>query len=142
MGRIEKALEIALAAHAGQTDKGGAPYILHPIRVMLACQTEDERVVALLHDVVEDSEYSLGDIVAIFGAETADAVDCLTKRRGEEYDDYLGRVQENATAARVKIADLEDNCDLGRLGRDASLADLERSAKYNGALARLSRSLV
>lgn len=133
MGRIEKALEVALDAHAGQTDKGGAPYILHPIRVMLRCKSEDEQVVALLHDVVEDSAYSLVDIAAIFGPDTAEAVDRLTKRKGEEYWAYLDRVAGNSTARAVKMADLSENIDLSRLNRPATPEDHKRRSKYQEA---------
>jgi len=137
MGRLEKALEVALDAHKGQVDKGGSPYILHPIRVMLRCQTEDEQVVALLHDVVEDSEYGVGDILAIFGPETADAVDCLTKRNGEAYHEYLDRVAENSTAKAVKMHDIYENCDLSRLNRVPTPEDHKRRAKYQEAVGYL-----
>lgn len=133
MSRIEKALRTALVAHAGQTDKGGAPYILHPIRVMLRCKTEDEQVVALLHDVVEDSDISLSEITALFGADIADAVDCLTKRTGEDYGAYLDRVATKSVARNVKLADMAENSDLSRLNREPTDKDRARLAKYQEA---------
>jgi (p)ppGpp synthase/HD superfamily hydrolase len=133
MSRIEKALRTALVAHAGQTDKGGAPYILHPIRVMLRCQTEEEQVVALLHDVAEDSDISVSEITAIFGEDIGRAVACLTKLPGEAYGAYLDRVASNAVARNVKLADMAENSDLSRLNREPTDNDRARLAKYQEA---------
>lgn len=141
--KLASAIAMASIAHEEQSDKGGAAYILHPLRVMGRMENDLDRIVAVLHDVAEDCpEFPLENLRKAFGDEIGDALDALTKRDGEAYDDYLSRVEANPRAARVKMADLEDNSDLLRLGRKPSLADLERSAKYNGALARLSRSLI
>lgn len=116
MTAIGEALGLAMKAHAGQTDKAGQPYINHVLRVALA-QTDPLRtVVALLHDVVEDTDVTLGQIVKEFGLDVADAVYAITKQKGETYKDYVGRVRMNAVALDVKMADILDNSDPTRLG--------------------------
>lgn len=114
---INKAFEIARHAHAGQVDKGGNPYILHPVRVALNCQTAEEKIVALLHDVVEDTPVTLEELQRQgFSREVIEAVHCLTKEPGEDYDAFIKRVATNPIATRVKIQDLKDNMDTTRLG--------------------------
>ena len=111
-----KALEIAYKAHFGQLDKGGSPYILHPIRVALHCQTEDEKIVALLHDVVEDTAMTFEDLKAEgFNDKLLEALKCLTKEEGEDYKTFIERVSTNHLATKVKIQDLKDNMDVTRL---------------------------
>ena len=132
-GSLERAIEIALMAHAGQTDKAGAPYILHPMRVMLAQTTEEARVAAVLHDVVEDGDgWTLDRLRAEgFSPEVVEAVDHLTKRE-EEKNDYLGFVRRaagNAIARRVKLADITDNLDVTRLP-EITERDRERLNRY------------
>lgn len=84
MSTIERAIEIAARAHAGQVDKAGAPYILHPLRVMLAVKTEEQQMAAVLHDVVEDTEVTFNELRAEgFAANVLEAVKALTKRDGE-----------------------------------------------------------
>ncbi|MBF5080050.1 HD domain-containing protein (plasmid) [Paracoccus marcusii] len=131
---IERAIQIAADAHRGQKDKMGQPYILHSLRVMAACSSEAERIVAVLHDVVEDSEWTLdalrqeglsGDLVA--------AVDAMTRRAGETYADLVDRAARNPIARAVKIADLRDNLDASRLV-DSTDADQQRARKYSEAL--------
>lgn len=102
--------------HAGTVDKAGQPYILHPLRVMLRLATEAERVVAILHDVVEDSEVTLDDLRAEgFSDEVVDAIDHVTRREGESYEAFIERIAPHPLARRVKVADLEDNMDVTRL---------------------------
>lgn len=114
---LNKALGIAYKAHWEQTDKAGAPYILHPMRVALRCQTEDEKIVALLHDVVEDTPITLEELKAQgFSDKVLSALKCLTKIKGEDYQTFIQRVATNPLAVKVKIQDLEDNMDLSRLG--------------------------
>jgi (p)ppGpp synthase/HD superfamily hydrolase len=135
---LDTALQIMAQAHAGQVDKAGQPYVLHPIRVMMRLATLEERVVALLHDVVEDSDLTLDDLRARgFSPAVVAAVDCLTKVEGETYDAFVSRVLTDPLAARVKIADLLENIDLTRL-TEVREADLARVAKYHRALARLT----
>lgn len=112
---IGAAFELALAAHQGQTDKAGMAYIGHVARVAAGVETDAERVVALLHDVVEDCDVPLADIEAKFGAEIAAGVDAMTRRNGEAADDYYARVRANPLALRVKRADIADNSSPERL---------------------------
>ena len=138
---LEKAAKLAEKAHQGQVDKGGQPYILHPGRVMEQCETETEKIVALLHDVMEDTPYTLEDLRQEgFSEEVLEALLCLTHREGESYMAYIGRVCENPLAARVKYADLQDNMDLCRIPEPTE-RDFARLEKYKGAKARIEKAL-
>ncbi len=130
---VEAARSLASKMHEGQLDKAGLPYITHPHRVAARLTTPEARVVGWLHDTVEDTALTLSDVQARFGPETAAAVDALTRREGEAWEDYLGRVAANPVAKQVKISDLIDNSNLGRMPR-VTLRDVERQAKYNRAL--------
>ena len=111
-----KALEIAYKAYIGQLDKGGSPYILHLVRVALHCQTEDEKIVALLHDVVEDTSITFEDLkMEGLDDRLLEALKCLTKEAGEDYKAFIERVSTNRLATKVKIQDLKDNMDVIRL---------------------------
>ena len=134
---LERAIAIAAAAHAGQLDKGGAPYILHPLKVMLRMTTLEERIVAVLHDVVEDCEISLDDLRKEgFSEEVLSAIESVTKVPGESYEDFVERAAQNPIGRVVKLADLEENSDLSRIA-SPSWDDLERVEKYRRAIARL-----
>jgi GTP pyrophosphokinase len=134
---LERAIEIAVGAYAGQTDKAGETYIRHPLRVMEQMDSETERVVAVLHDVVEDSAYTLAEIEVEFDRKVREAVDALTKRDGEDYlDDFIPRAASNDIARKVKRADIEDNMDLTRLP-DLNDHILEKQAVYHQALQQL-----
>lgn len=116
MNYIKKALEIAVKAHSNQLDKGGNPYIFHPIRVALNCQTEEEKIVALLHDVIEDTDTSIEQLEAEgFSKEILESIICLTKKECEDYMSFIKRVATNRTATNVKLQDLADNMDTSRL---------------------------
>jgi len=116
MPTLEDAIALAVAAHKGQKDKVGLPYILHPLRVMFRCGDDVERVVAVLHDVVEDTTTTLDELRKQgYAKEIVDAVDAITQRGGESKEDYMQRLVRNSIARRVKLADLEDNMDLRRL---------------------------
>ena len=128
-GLLEQAIEIAVKAHKGQVDKGGEPYILHPLRVMINQVDDVRKIVAVLHDVVEDSEGTLHDLSLIFNKEIIDALDCLTRRKGESYFEYIVRIKTNVIATQVKISDLIDNMNLGRL-KEVSAEDMKRRRKY------------
>ena len=133
MATIETALQIAAKAHEGQKDKEGLPYILHPLRVMMLVQGEDAQVVAVLHDVVEDTAVTTDELRAAgFGEAILAAVVCVTHRRDEPYADYVVRCKGNEVARRVKLADLEDNSRLDRtILRPQRLdADVARLRKY------------
>lgn len=141
MNIIEKSLEIALKAYAGQTDKAGKTYILHPLRLMAKMQTEKEMSVALLHDVIEDSKYTAEDLLKNgIPADVVNAVQYLTKNKGESYDLFINRVLENKLAAKIKQADIEDNINILRLN-SVTEKDLERIAKYHKAWHRINENI-
>jgi len=130
---IDKALELAVVFHKGQVDKGGTPYILHPIRVMSAVDSPLEKIVAVMHDLVEDTDLTIEDIATYgFPRAVIAALDHLTRREGERYLAYIERVGHNSIARKVKIADLEDNMDIRRLVAVKS-EDKARLAKYQQA---------
>lgn len=136
---IEKAIDLALKAHKGQKDKAGAPYILHPLRVMLAMETDMERQAAVLHDVIEDGDITPEILRSEgFSEKVCSAVDVLTKKPGESYNAYLYRINENPIAKQVKMADLHDNMNLNRIKNPTS-KDRERMEKYKNALKFLKR---
>lgn len=130
---VERAKALALQAHAGQVDRAGEPYAGHPARVAARMRTDEARVVAWLHDVVEDTGVTLAEIEAAFGLETAAAVNAITHRGDEPWGDYLYRVKANPVATAVKISDLIDNSNLSRLP-EVTARDVARQAKYNRAL--------
>ena len=134
MSTLERAIAIAAKVHAGQVDKAGAPYILHPIRVMMKVSTPEERIAAVLHDVIEDSDHTFEGLRREgFSEEIVEAIDALTRRREESYMEFVTRAGANPIARRVKIADLEDNCDLSRI-KDPKERDYKRLEKYREAL--------
>lgn len=113
---VGRALEICREAHAGQTDKMGKPYHLHPERVAKRCQTDDEVIVALLHDTIEDTDVTPDYLLNQgFSKEIVDAVLSVTKREREGYEDFVARAKQNSIGRMVKLHDLEDNMDLTRL---------------------------
>ena len=133
MATIEKALQIAARAHEGQKDKDGQPYILHPLRVMSAVEGEPAKVVAVLHDVIEDTAITAEDLRREgFGEAVLVALTCLTHRKGEPYADYVVRCKGDEIARRVKLADLEDNARPSRalLRPDRIEPDMARLRKY------------
>ena len=137
MNLIEKSLKIALTAHTGKTDKAGRPYILHPLRLMAKMDTDEEMSVALLHDTIEDSPLTAESLIhAGIPSTIVDAVQCLTKVDGEDYDQFIQRVLKNELAVKVKKADIEDNLNLLRLNT-LTVDDLERVRKYFSAWKRL-----
>ena len=136
---LDRAIELAKQHHEGQTDKAGKPYIEHPLRVMNQVESEEEKIVAVLHDIVEDTNISLDDLRNEgFSEEVVSAVECLTKQDGENYDSYIERISFNPLAVKIKLADLEDNSDLTRLP-EVTDKDLERIEKYDKALEKLTR---
>ena len=130
---VETAKAWAYRLHAGQVDKAGQPYITHPERVAGRLRSREDQVVGWLHDTVEDTGLTLREIAAEFGEETAAAVDAVSRRDGEDWEDYLRRVSGNETARRVKISDLIDNSNLSRIP-EVTLRDVERQHKYNKSL--------
>ncbi len=139
MATLERAILIAAQAHEGQKDKAGAPYILHPLRMMMRMESETAMIAAVLHDVVEDSNWTLDQLrVEGFSDEVLRAVECLTRKNDESYDQFVARVQTNVVATQVKIADLEDNMNVERIG-DLKPNDLTRIEKYHRAWRALNR---
>jgi (p)ppGpp synthase/HD superfamily hydrolase len=131
---LERAIAIAATAHEGQVDKGGNPYILHPLKVMLRVTTPEERIVAVLHDVVEDCGISLDDLRKEgFSEVVLTAIESVTKVPGESYEAFVERAAQNPIGRVVKLADLEENSDLSRIAQP-SWEDLERIEKYRRAI--------
>lgn len=130
-----RAIDIAMTAHEGQVDKGGAPYALHPIRVMIAAHDLNPGlpieglIAAVLHDVVEDTDVTIEDIELAFGQEVADTIALLTKTPHEPNDLYYGRLKQNDAATWIKLADLHDNLDVTRL-TSFTEKDAARIARY------------
>jgi len=136
---LERAIEIAVKAHMGQVDKGGNPYILHPLRVMMSVDVELEKIVAVLHDVVEDSNWTFDDFLAEgFSVEVIGALKSVMKEsEDEDYDLFIQRAMRNPIGRKVKIADLRDNLDVNRIS-DITDTDVKRINKYKRALKFLS----
>lgn len=139
MSCLEQAIAIAVEAHRGDQDRAGQPYILHPLRVMFRLETEEERTVAVLHDVVEDH----GDVWPMerlrelgFPAHLLEALDCVTRRSGETYEEFVERSAANPIGRRVKLADLEDNMDDRRMS-EVSEEGRARLNRYLAAYRRL-----
>jgi len=136
---LEKAIIIATMAHKGQLDKGGQPYIFHPLRVMMNVETENERICAVLHDVIEDTsvtaEYLLKEG---FSEDVVNAILSVSKiNKYEEYLKFIERVKLNPIGRKVKIADLMDNMVISRLST-ISDQDVKRMEKYKKAYAILT----
>ncbi len=130
MYQIEKAFQLASKAHKGQIDRYGKAYIFHPLRVMMKMETEKEKIVAILHDVIEDSSYTYKDLRDNgFQEVITDAVASISRENDEDYFEYIKRVMENPIAIRVKLADLEDNMDIRRI-EAVTEKDIERLNKY------------
>jgi (p)ppGpp synthase/HD superfamily hydrolase len=140
MKAIEQAIKIATEAHAGQIDKCGEPYIFHPLRVMMTVQgTPIYRVVAVLHDVLEDTSTTVKELEEHFDVMTIEAVKAMTHIWGEPYEDYLQRVKENPIALVVKIVDIKDNASPSRLYKLDRDTIQRLTLKYSDALKFLER---
>ena len=139
MSTLQRALEIATQAHQGQFDKAGRDYIGHPLRVMEMGKTENEKIVGILHDVIEDTDWTFEMLAEEgFSKEVIDALRCVTKTsENENYDDFIERVTKNPLAVAVKINDLTDNMDIRRLPY-LSDKDVKRLKKYLKAYKRLT----
>lgn len=139
MSTLTEAIRIALAAHDGQKDKSGQPYILHPLHLMSQMETIEEKIVAVLHDALEDAEdesiidefYKMN-----FSGRVIMAVEALTRAKNESYDAFIERIAVNELATKIKIKDLEHNMDVRRL-REVTEVDRKRLNKYLRAWNRL-----
>jgi GTP diphosphokinase / guanosine-3',5'-bis(diphosphate) 3'-diphosphatase len=130
MSTLERAIAIAAEAHSGQVDKAGQPYILHPLRVMLRLSSNDERIAAVLHDVVEDTHVTFQNLAAEgFSPDILVALDALTKREGETRLEAAHRAASNAIARNVKLSDNAENMDLSRISNPTA-KDYARLEEY------------
>ena len=139
MSTLDRAIEIAVEAHRGQVDKAGCEYVEHPLRVMASGRTLEEKIVGVLHDVVEDSEWTFARLEAEgFSADVIDALRCVTKLSDSEpYDKFIARIKKNPLAVAVKLNDLADNMDIRRLPY-ISEKDVKRLKKYLKAYKQLT----
>jgi len=127
---MERAIEIAVSAHKGQKDKADKPYILHPLRLMFKMNSEDEMIAAVLHDVVEDTDWTIEKLQAErFSDEVIEAINLLTKTKNVSEKDYFKKIKLNKIATKVKLADLEDNMDIKRISHP-KFRDYARIAEY------------
>lgn len=134
---LKKAFEVAQQAHSGQYDKAHIPYINHPLYISEKFDSEEEKIVALLHDVCEDSDTTLEDLKHHgFCNKIIEAIDAITKRVDESYDEYVNRLKQNELAIKIKIKDLEHNMDLSRISNPTS-KDFLRVKKYEAVLKEL-----
>ena len=137
---LDLAIAIANQAHAGQLDKAGKPYISHPLTVMAQMDTLESKIVAVLHDAIEDSDLTIEGLVKQgFPEFITDAIAAITKLDGEQYKDYIMRVKSNAIARKVKIADVTHNMDMSRIANPTA-KDLQRLEKYKKVLQELTNN--
>lgn len=136
----KKALKLCFAAHKDQTDKSGMPYVFHPFHLAEQMPDEETTIVALLHDVIEDTPYTLDDLREMgFSEKVLAALTLMTHDKSIPYMDYVAKIKENKIAMTVKLADLKHNSDLSRLDTVDEKA-LKRIEKYRQAIALLSDS--
>ena len=136
--KLIKAFSLCMVKHWKQKDKAGKRYVWHPIHVMINVKGYNEKIVALLHDIVEDTEVTVPDLKNLkFSKEVIEAVDVITKKKDQEYFSYLKSIRDNSIAKKVKIEDLKHNSDLKRL-RSITQKDIDRAIKYKKAIDYLS----
>lgn len=135
--QVFRAMNIAYSAHMGQFDKAGVPYIFHPVHLAEQMDTEEECIVALLHDVVEDTEVTFEDLEKEFSKTIIDAIRLLTRDKSVDYMEYVKNLKSNTIARKVKLADLRHNSDSTRLIKITD-KDIERINKYNRAIELLT----
>lgn len=136
---IELAISVALQAHKGQLDKGGHPYILHPLAVMNRVESMEEKIVAVLHDVIEDSEVTIEELRGLgFSEEILTAIQLLTRSTEDSYEEFIEKTTRDRTARNVKIADVQENMNISRI-KNPTQEDVHRLEKYRKALERLER---
>jgi len=138
--KTKRAMCLCYEAHAGQVDKGGVPYVFHPIHLAEQMPDETTTIVALLHDVVEDTDYTMADIAKMgFGKDVNDALRLLTRAPDVPYMEYIANLKENAIARTVKLADLRHNCELSRLPVVNEQAEKLVADRYSRALTVLKQ---
>ena len=138
MADLQRALEIAISAHKGQLQKNGLPYILHPLSLMHTVTSVEAKIAAVLHDVVEDTDWELTALESEgFSPTVIEALNFLTHQSGDSYDAYIDKISGNDLAKEVKLADLKDNMNIRRIiNLDAN--DLKRLERYHKAWKKLS----
>lgn len=135
----KRALKLCFEAHKNQTDKGGLPYVFHPFHLAEQMTDEATTIVALLHDVVEDTDYTIADLEKMgFSTDVLEALELLTHRDGTPYMEYVAKIRDNPIARAVKLADLAHNSDLSRLDVADEKA-LRRREKYRQAMDLLKK---
>jgi len=140
LATLERAIEIAVEAHKGQKDKAGMPYVLHPLRLMFKMESNNEKIAALLHDVVEDSDWTLDDLKKEgFNSDVIEAVSLLTRDEKDSYDEFVQKTVSNPISKNVKIADINDNLDLNRLNVIMD-KDIARIKKYHRILKSITNT--
>ena len=137
---LPRAIEMAAKEHGNVMNKDGSPYILHPLRLMMKAEGYADKIVAVLHDTLEDTLLTAGCLEDEgFPAEIINAIEAITKREGEDYETFIERIALNSLAVRVKLLDLYDNIDVTRLP-ELGDRELERAAKYHRAIKRLKQT--
>ena len=138
--KTKRAIKLCFKAHEGQVDKSGLPYVHHPLHLAEQMDDEDSTIVALLHDVVEDTDYTIKDLKEMgFRDAAIEAINLMTHRPGVPYMDYVKEIAKNPIARKVKLADLNHNSDLTRLNHEPTSQDHERFEKYKKAIELLEK---
>ena len=131
---LHKAITIACEAHQGQSSINGEPYILHPLRLLIKAKSNEERIIAVLHDVIEKSNITLADLKNKgFDQNIISAIDSLSRRRSESYIDYIGRLMQNRISVKIKLLDLADNIKIHSENNDNGIYDA-KIKQYKNAL--------
>ena len=134
---LHKAITIACEAHQGQSSINGEPYILHPLRLLIKAKSNEERIIAVLHDVIEKTNISLADLKNKgFDQNIISSIDSLSKRRSESYVDYIGRLMQNRISVKIKLLDLADNIKIHSENNDNGIYDVKIN-QYKNALKQI-----
>ena len=134
---LHKAITIACNAHQGQSSINGEPYILHPLRLLIKAKSNEEKIIAALHDVIEKSSISLADLKNQgFDQNIIGSIDSLSRRRGESYVDYIARLMQNRISIKIKLLDLADNIKIHNENNDNGIYDAKIN-QYKNALKQI-----
>ena len=140
--KLHIAISLANLFHKGQIDKGGNPYILHPLAVMNSVDTTEEKIVALLHDILEDTNCTEDVLLEYIPKHLFDAVILLTRQEGQTYNNYINNIKDNELARKVKIADIKHNMDLSRIkNRPLTDDDMIKNLRYYKSLVKLGGNI-
>ena len=134
---LHKAITIACEAHQGQSSINGEPYILHPLRLLIKAKSNEERIITVLHDVIEKSNISLADLKNKgFDQNIINSIDSLSRRRSESYIEYIGRLMQNKISVKIKLLDLADNIKMHSENNDNGIYDA-KIIQYQNALKQI-----